>query len=259
MKKLLFICAIALLSCKKNTDTQLPLIGNWVLQTSMVEYYDADNKKLCENSPSQLQYLKNIDVKDGMITLKPNEVKNTKATTKKVLDITVLPVVLVSFKGTSVDNGVSLEWVTASESNTSYFEVLRKNGDSEFIKIAALQTKSSSNNSGSNYIFLDNSPSLGNNYYRLSTTDLDGTKVSYPMVTKVNKNTLPFVPIKEGDNYSLDLPASNLAGFSKIKITQPNANTMEWRSSENNVAYTGCGVIDGVAHHAVLKMVYVRQ
>lgn len=258
MKKLLIICAIALLSCKKNTDIDLNLTGNWVLQTSMVEYFDANNKKLCESSPSELQYLKNIEIKDGNITLKPNEVKSAKAVAqKKVFDVTVLPVTLISFKATSVENGVLLMWITANEVNSNYFEVFKSTDGSNFKSIAAIKSNGI-NDLIVNYSFLDTNPGLGTIYYRISQVDLDGTS-QYFTVVSVTKNTLPFVPVKEEDNYTFDLSPSNLAGFSKMKFTMPNPDTMEWGSTANNVTYTGCGVTDSVAHHAVLKMVYVKQ
>lgn len=258
MKKLLIICAIALLSCKNNTDNDLNLTGNWVLQTSMVEYFDADNKKICENSPSELENLKNIEIKDGKITLKPNEAKSWKADAqKKVFDITALPLNLVSFKASMAVSGVTLKWVTVNEVNTDYIEISKSTSGFYFKSLGKIKAKGRSD-SLVNYSFLDNYPSFGTGYYRLIVYDLNG-KYEFSSTVAIVNNIIPFVPIKESDNYTIDLSSNIIEGFSKLGLTMPNQNTMEWNSTANSVAYTGCGVEDGVAHHASLKIVFVRE
>ncbi len=258
MKKLLFICAFALFACKNNTDNDLNLTGNWVLQTSVVEYFDANNKKIFENSPSELQSLKNIEIKDGTLSIKLNEAKSWKGEAQKnVLDATVLPIILKYFTGKLVDNEVHLKWQTLTEANSDYFEIFKSTSGFYFKSLGKIKAKGRSD-SLVNYSFLDNNPSFGTGYYKLSQVDFNGASTSSNVVL-VEKNSIPFVPIKESDNYTIDLSPMTIAGFSKLGFTMPNPNTMVCNSTANSVAYTGCGAVEGVAHHASLKIVFVRE
>jgi len=86
---------------------------------------------------------------------------------------TVLPVALTSFKATKQNNAVGLNWITASEDNNSYFEILRAGNDKKFVSIGKVNGNGTTNQINT-YNFTDNSPLVGANYYQLSQTDLDG-------------------------------------------------------------------------------------
>lgn len=94
---------------------------------------------------------------------------------------TVLPVSLTSFTGASTGDGIKLNWTTASEKNNNYFEVEKSTDGVKFTKIA---TKNGAVNSNSvlKYSIVDDNPSAGTNYYRLSQTDLDGTKETFKTI-----------------------------------------------------------------------------
>lgn len=66
-----------------------------------------------------------------------------------------------------------LEWATASEENTAYFEVQRSIDGIKFEKIAEVKAKGFSQNI-SEYTFDDLTPFKGLNYYRLRLFDRDG-------------------------------------------------------------------------------------
>lgn len=86
---------------------------------------------------------------------------------------TILPVNLISFTGKKVTAGVQLQWTTASEINSKFFEVQRSADGASFVKIG--QVGAAGNSSGSNidYSFLDPAPLTGYNYYRLKMVDID--------------------------------------------------------------------------------------
>lgn len=94
-----------------------------------------------------------------------------------------LPVSLISFKGNSAENQVILNWSTASEINSAYFEVQRRtqSGWVSFGKIIA------GNNSDDvrDYNHADSNPSGGENLYRLKMVDLDGS-VAYSRIIVVH-------------------------------------------------------------------------
>lgn len=85
-----------------------------------------------------------------------------------------LPVELLSFKGVNKSEGVLLEWSTASESNSSHFELQRSADARNWLPIGERPAQGNSFTLTS-YSFLDRSPLAGTSYYRLKMVDLDGT------------------------------------------------------------------------------------
>ncbi len=99
-------------------------------------------------------------------------------------DATPLPVTLVSFSAQQLDNQVQLKWQSASEENTSHFDVERSADGQQFVP---LLTRKAQGNSAAlvSYNALDNSPLGGTSYYRLKMVDLDGT-FAYSSMVSVN-------------------------------------------------------------------------
>ncbi|MCE7042704.1 T9SS type A sorting domain-containing protein [Dyadobacter sp. CY312] len=89
-----------------------------------------------------------------------------------------LPVKLASFSAKAVETEnnqlVAVEWATATETNSDYFEIERsidaKNWDLIGNKAAAAESDQLKR-----YYFQDNSPVAGKSYYRLKMVDLDGS------------------------------------------------------------------------------------
>ena len=86
---------------------------------------------------------------------------------------TVLPVKLIDYTAENIDKGVNLKWTTATESNNKKFEIYRSGDDKQFVKLGEVAGFGTRLVIG-NYSFLDKSPLLGNNYYKLVQVDLDG-------------------------------------------------------------------------------------
>lgn len=86
----------------------------------------------------------------------------------------LLPIELVEFTGWY--NGVEneLHWITATEINSDYFEIQRSLNGIDFI---AIGTTPAAGNSMEllHYIFYDDAPGSGINYYRLKMVDIDGS------------------------------------------------------------------------------------
>jgi len=93
----------------------------------------------------------------------------------KILEMaqSVLPVTLTSLEAKVQNNSsVALNWSTASEQNNRYFTIERSTGGQAFKRIATVSSKGSN---GNNYVFVDNMPENGVNYYKLSQVDNNGT------------------------------------------------------------------------------------
>ncbi|NCA19550.1 MAG: hypothetical protein EBS86_00205, partial [Crocinitomicaceae bacterium] len=88
--------------------------------------------------------------------------------------VSPLPVELIDFKATCLeDNTVKLDWSTASENNSSYFDVMKSTNGTNW---KVLENVLAAGNSTSllNYHAIDRELSIGNVYYKLKQVDIDG-------------------------------------------------------------------------------------
>ena len=92
-----------------------------------------------------------------------------------------LPVELVSFNGSCESEEVKLTWQTATEHNSSYYEVEKSRDGMEW---QVLTTVTAAGNSTQllNYETMDAHAMEGNNYYRLTQVDIDGTRKTYDAI-----------------------------------------------------------------------------
>ncbi|WP_336514350.1 T9SS type A sorting domain-containing protein [Pollutibacter soli] len=94
------------------------------------------------------------------------------------LVLSVLPVTYLSFTGQVANNVVNLKWQTATESNSSHFDVQRSADGSNFVTIGTVSAAGNSQIT-QNYGFTDAAPlKSAVSYYRLKQVDLD-TKFEY--------------------------------------------------------------------------------
>lgn len=94
-----------------------------------------------------------------------------------------LPLDLVSFNASLINNTVNLVWSTVDEINVDGFDVERSNNARDFSSIG----KIAANNSVSynNYSYIDQQPLSGVSYYRLKMIDKDGT-FKYSNIVSMN-------------------------------------------------------------------------
>lgn len=115
----------------------------------------------------------------GVTTVNPRG-----GTTAINLDPTTLPIQLKSFTGEAKEYGVRLNWVTASEVNNQYFELLKAGEDKNFTSLGKVNGSVNSTETKT-YSFDDISPLAGTNYYQLKQVDLDGKSTSFnPIAVK---------------------------------------------------------------------------
>lgn len=98
-----------------------------------------------------------------------------------------LPVKLTSFTAARKDNGVVLQWNTATESNNKGFAVERSRDGLSWSEISFVKAAGSST-LGAAYNSTDVNPLKAINYYRLKQVDNDG-KSNYSAVKAVNMGT----------------------------------------------------------------------
>lgn len=86
------------------------------------------------------------------------------------IDGCILPIQLRSFTGENEGNTNTLYWVTDSEHNSSHFDVERSKNGIDFNYIGSIIA-----DQNNPYMYVDETPYIGTNYYRLKMVDLDFT------------------------------------------------------------------------------------
>ncbi len=89
----------------------------------------------------------------------------------------VIPVELVSFTHSIIDNGVMLNWKTATETNNAGFSIERSRDSENYTEIGFVGGRGTTTEPQS-YSFIDDKIESGKYYYRLKQIDFDG-KFSY--------------------------------------------------------------------------------
>jgi len=115
----------------------------------------------------------------------------TALSTSKALQVNpvILPVVLIRFVGSVVNNDGLLAWQTASEFSTMAFEIEKSSDGRLFTKIGSVRAKN--NASGASYNYTD--PQIaGPVYYRIKIVDANGYFAYSNVVALNNNETIPF-------------------------------------------------------------------
>lgn len=128
-----------------------------------------------------------------------------------------LPVELVSFEAKyQNDNLVKIDWSTSSEKNNGSFVIERSYNAKNFETIGSVEGKGDSNEISS-YVFYDNAPLPGVNYYRLVQIDKDENgnanlgKKTYSRIVSVempNNSNFVISPNPSSSNFNIELKGS---------------------------------------------------
>jgi hypothetical protein len=122
------------------------------------------------------------------------------------LQVSSLPITLLSFSADPAENKIDVSWITASEINNDYFTIEKSTDGTDFVAIATVNGAGNSS-STLNYSYSDHSPVHGISYYRLKQTDYDG-QFSYSSTVMVNYSgefSFDIVSAFAGENSTLNL------------------------------------------------------
>ena len=127
----------------------------------------------------------------------------------------ILPIELLSFKAQNREGGNLLTWQTASEINTSHFDIERSYNGIKFNKIGELKAQ----NKAANYTYLDKAPFGGwGAYYRLTINDLDG-KTTVSKIISIEQNSDNSIKITRNTEGSILIETNNLIELITITNT----------------------------------------
>jgi hypothetical protein len=90
----------------------------------------------------------------------------------------VLPVTLLSFKATAIDDVVHVRWSTSVETNFHYFILEKSTDGTEFFEIAHI-LGSGTSHARKDYFFEDVHPFVDLSYYRIAAVDFDGYRETF--------------------------------------------------------------------------------
>lgn len=153
-----------------------------------------------------------------------------------------LPVTLTNYRIISSDAAaVTIGWSTTMEQQNQYFSIERSTDGINFTVIGKVAATNLA--SGSNYIFKDGQPARGNNYYRLSQTDLNSKTTYYSLLKTtidIDKGSLVLFPnpattavtvgFQHPDKDRLTVKIINQQGM-VVQVNQYNKETGYWQQS----------------------------
>jgi hypothetical protein len=146
-----------------------------------------------------------------------------------------LPVELLSFNGTCNEGMVDLLWQTASEFNSSHFDV-EKSTDGETWRVMATIPSAGTSNELLTYQTADNNGTSGSNYYRLRQVDIDGKEKLYdPINVSCAETTAGYFtsyPNPSGNEFQVVVNNKEILGACTLNIVDAQGKVIDQRSIE---------------------------
>jgi hypothetical protein len=146
-----------------------------------------------------------------------------------------LPVELVSFSGLCEEGNITLTWQTASEFNSSHFDV-EKSRDGENWQMLATVPSAGTSNELLTYQTVDQNATDGNNYFRLRQVDIDGTEKVYDPINvscaEVTPGYFSSFPNPSGTSFQLIVNNKELIGTCVLNMVDATGKVIEQREIE---------------------------
>jgi uncharacterized repeat protein (TIGR01451 family) len=98
----------------------------------------------------------------------------------------ILPLSFIDFSTNKLKNTVQLRWITSNEINNNHFEIEASSDNVTYKKIGSVLADANSS-TNHNYNFIDENPTIGNNFYRIKQID-NNNKFANSEVRKIYFN-----------------------------------------------------------------------
>jgi hypothetical protein len=172
-----------------------------------------------------------------------------------------LPVELLSFNGDCNEGQVNISWQTATEHNSDYFEVEKSRDGMNW---QVLTTVNAAGNSTQllNYDATDAQAMEGNNYYRLTQVDIDGTTKTYDVInvscSGAAKGYFSAYPNPSTGSFQVILNDKNLVGSGILSVKDTKGaellnRTIEVKPGINMFSVTDLNLAPGVYYIQIVN------
>lgn len=145
-----------------------------------------------------------------------------------VTTLNVLPVQLFTFTATKNQSGNNLlQWSTASEINSSYFELQRSENNTVYTTVQKI-TAAGFSATAKNYQYTDNNGNAPVYYYRLKMVDMDG-KTGYSNIVLIRNATdgaITVYPNPVKDRFVINITDRSLLNTSAV-LTDMNGHILQ--------------------------------
>lgn len=131
-------------------------------------------------------------------------------------DVSVFPIELVEMRSDCADEGISIAWTSATETNNAYYTLSRSEDNEHFVEVARIAGAGTAN-TYLNYAYTDHSAISGKMYYyKLQQTDFDGRVEELQTITALcdaREELLPLsiYPNPASERVYISLPTSSIA------------------------------------------------
>jgi len=123
------------------------------------------------------------------------------------------PVKISVFEASSYESKIKLNWKTKEETNFSGFEIHKSYDGKSFESIGFV-----SGTGEGNYVFSDNSPKSGNNYYRLKMIDKDGSSEFSKIISQFYQSESSDVLVYPNPIENKTFEIKTVKGYSDFQI-----------------------------------------
>lgn len=224
----------ALLAFQHNISTDLPLFDanepHFVTQFNGTAWSATTEESALPGTLTTGAIIADASLKDWNAVSLPslsgdNSSYFTKTNTK------ALPVELITFHVSKKEEALFLEWRTANEVNSSYFDIERSTDAKAWISIGQIRSAGESSIERA-YYFNDADPADGTNYYRLKMVDLD-MSISYSHIQSINFGNFQarfLYPNPATDRIRIN----KSAGLQNVKILSLQGRTVKEVTITNN-------------------------
>lgn len=168
---------------------------------------------------------------------------------------TALPVELISFTSTCIDNEeVQLTWITASEVNSDYFVIEKSTDAVNFVPLSTIAAQGfSTTNQIYNYSDLSNTTKV---YYRLKQYDIDGKEHIFNTIYVDCSDDKSSINMYYAGNNTIKIDAQNKEGEYKFNLFQYDGKNIF--SKQLNIE-TGKQIISIIPSQQLARGVYIIQ
>ncbi len=158
-----------------------------------------------------------------------------------ILEQFPLPLTLTSFTAKAIATGNQINWATANIINVKSIILERSGADKIFTAIASLPITANQ--------FIDSNPLAGDNYYRLSTIDNDGSPITYSQIAFLKGLTIDVSfypnPVTNG-LLNVVTGSAKIYSVAMFNLNGKKVVFVNTKNSHNKIVVSTQGLVKGV-------------